>query len=217
MSDEDLPTIHYLRERYAGILLPFLYIFFRLDKDDEVVILALEVTFGLGCVAAHRECGVEVRGMILWLCWRCFCLLEIDQMMCVSTGLTPGYGRYKVVSIVIGESCLRLMRSRAAAHLLNSSRACARSPVTSACVVVSGTRQVTRVSGAFCKPGSSETRQEGVLIRTLRRSSLAFGVRGQQISTARCLGIGNSRNSQTDTRIRMQWTASLLKDYGLVA
>lgn len=56
MRNEDLPSAHNLCQRHALICFPVLHCLRRIDKDDEVVALALEVNLGLLVVAAHSDC-----------------------------------------------------------------------------------------------------------------------------------------------------------------
>ena len=58
VRDKDLPAVHDLRERDRGVLLPVLYRLGAFDEDDEVVIRALVVHFGLLVVSTRHVGGL---------------------------------------------------------------------------------------------------------------------------------------------------------------
>jgi hypothetical protein len=55
MGDENLERVDHLCQWYAFVSSPLLNILHTVNKDDEVVFLALEVYFGLGSFSARHD------------------------------------------------------------------------------------------------------------------------------------------------------------------
>jgi hypothetical protein len=66
MCDEDVEAVDHVNEWRRLVFLPLLHSLSRLDDDDEIILLTLEVDLGDASVSAHCV-GID-GDVVLWLC-----------------------------------------------------------------------------------------------------------------------------------------------------